>query len=193
MPKGISEQNMEEEAWPEVAVQQLQIAFTIMAALAIDGWIRCYGACLQPEPPKFNTVYSFRQLTSVDDWSMQGEEFYVGLPLGKSYGNVQPQFGASITPQGDLWAGVGATYTRHFGRNQRNYVELAIMPGFYHQGDGVYLGDRPALLRSWIGFGRELKNGNALTFFIDHRSNGYSGDGPNPGIESIGFNYQVRH
>ena len=70
-----------EEEWPEVAVTQLKVAFSIIAALAIDGWLRCTDACLKPEPPKYQTVWSARRLTSVDDWKGHGEEFYVGIPL----------------------------------------------------------------------------------------------------------------
>ena len=179
---------MEEEDWPEVAVEQLKVALAIVAALAIDGWIQCKGECVKPEPKRFETVWSARQI--LKRWQGSGAEFFAAVPIGNSWGNIQPMAAASVTSDGDLWAGAGATYFRNFGKDDRNFVEYTMMPGVYKQGDGHYLGDRP-VLRTAIGIGRRLKNGNEVSFFIDHRSNGFSGNGPNPGLETIGFNYYI--
>ena len=148
----------------------------------------CDTGCLAQSPADRGWTLSVNRTIFEGDYI--GSELYARYDLGHKYGPFQPVFGASITDTGDIWIGNGAAIEWTFGRQDRAFMELSLLPGFYSQGSGPDLG---GLLeaRSGIAMGYEFSNGGKLAVSFDHRSNAdiY---GTNPGLETLGVSYKIQ-
>jgi lipid A 3-O-deacylase len=117
-----------------------------------------------------------------------GEEVYVQRQAGLARGPFGLAYGASITEDGGLWAGLGTT-TTFTTPNDRWYTQFHIMPGLYAKGDEADLGG-PVIFRSGVEVGYTNREGVRTSLSFDHRSNaGLYSD--NPGLETVQFRVSV--
>ncbi|MGB0440974.1 MAG: acyloxyacyl hydrolase, partial [Paracoccaceae bacterium] len=112
-----------------------------------------------------------------------GAELYARYDFGHRNGPFGHTAGLSIGERGELWAGIGQTYS--FGITGNLTAELHAMTGLYEAGDGLDLGG-PIAFRSGIMIEYEGPNGWRYGLGYDHRSNAgiYR---TNPGIETVLF------
>jgi hypothetical protein len=113
-----------------------------------------------------------------------GDEAYIRYDTGLANGPFQTIAGMSYSSFGDLWAGIGHSYTINV-ENTGLYAELHAMTGLYERGSGPDLGG-PIEFRSGVEFGYEWSSGWRAGLSFDHRSNADL-FASNPGIETIQF------
>jgi len=118
-----------------------------------------------------------------------GSEIQARYVAKTSYGPLRPVFGGSISSKGDVWVGAGLKWQRGFGEDQGLYVEFSTMPGLYFKGQGPDLGHEVEI-RSALGLGYKLDNGNSFALTFDHRSNADIA-ATNPGLETLGLRYTI--
>ncbi len=117
-----------------------------------------------------------------------GEELFVRRQTSMARGPFQFTYGASVTEDGGLWAGLGNT-TTYATPNGRWYAQFHAMPGLYAEGSDVDLGG-PIIFRSGIEFGYTNREGVRMSLSFDHRSNaGIYSD--NPGLETVQFRVSI--
>ena len=120
--------------------------------------------------------------------AMPADEFYVRYDLGRNIGPFGTALGFSVGENGEMWLGLGQTYTFDFG-DSPFFAELHAMPGLYAANGGFDLGG-PIEFRSGIELGYE--NGAGVRFGVsyDHRSNAdiFS---QNPGVETMQFRISI--
>ena len=165
----------------------LAVLFVILGPTQM--WTQyCDTGCLARGSADGGLQLSVNRTIFQGDWI--GTELYARYDLGHKYGPFQPVFGASVTDTGDIWIGNGAAIEWTFGRRDRAFMELSLLPGFYKQGSGPDLGG-VLEARSGIAMGYEFANGGKLAVSFDHRSNAdiYS---TNPGLETFGVSYKFR-
>ena len=83
---------------------------------------------------------------------------------------------------GDLFAGIGAVGTWTLGNGW--FIEGTVFPGLYAEdlpGNGLGSGFE---IRSLLGVGRTLRNGDKLSLAIAHKSNAGTAN-PNPGMNAV--------
>ena len=94
----------------------------------------------------------------------------------------------SDSTENDFYVGVGIVATVHM-RN-RWFAEFSAMPGYYSEGISINRLGGDLQFRTLAGLGRTLKNGNAFSVAINHRSNA-STNPFNPGVNSLLVRYHV--
>lgn len=118
------------------------------------------------------------------------EELYFRRDTSLGYGPFQVLYGASLTTDGDFWAGIGAGHRMEWDMGRSDaFVQFSFMPGVYLQGGGPDLGGEVSF-RSAVELGIEDRNGIRYAFSVDHRSNGGLHEG-NPGIETVQFRVSI--
>ncbi|KUJ78661.1 acyloxyacyl hydrolase [Ruegeria profundi] len=101
-------------------------------------------------------------------------------------------WGAALTVDtaGDVHAGVGLIGFYTFA--DRWFVEGSVMPGYYSEGkDRNDLGGE-FQIRSLLGIGYTLNNGDKLSFAITHKSNASTQD-DNPGVNEALLRYHFTY
>lgn len=113
-----------------------------------------------------------------------GNETYIRYDTGIAHGPFQTIAGLSYSSLGDLWAGVGHSYTIG-DESDGLFAEFHAMTGIYEFQGGPDLGG-PIEFRSGIEVGYQWPSGWRAGLSYDHRSNAelYA---TNPGIETIQF------
>lgn len=109
------------------------------------------------------------------DWSLVGFDWGLGVT-------------AQLHEAGDVFFGAGVQGQRDFANGW--FIEASLMPGLYDEGkEGNDLGSAFEI-RSLVGVGRELRNGNRLSLAVSHISNASTGDS-NPGLNAISLRFHV--
>ena len=142
--------------------------------------------CLAPVATESRTELSVGQV--VFDGRAIGEEAYLRRLTGLQRGPFQLGWGASVSDQGALWAGLGAI-TTYTSSDQRWFVQFHLMPGLYAAGRGPDLGG-PVAFRSGIDLGWQHPDGLRISLAVDHRSNAGLYD-RNPGLETVRIGVSV--
>lgn len=146
---------------------------------AYDG---CDNACLArndvPARMSLSTGALYSQFNEI------GTETYIRYDTGISHGPFQTIAGLSYSSLGDLWAGLGHSYSMSAG-DTGLFAEFHAMTGIYERSGGPDLGG-PIEFRSGVEVGYEWPSGWRAGVSYDHRSNAelYA---TNPGIETIQF------
>ncbi len=111
-----------------------------------------------------------------------GEEIYLRRETRHANGPFQVAYGLSASNDGELWAGIGHTYTMT-NASENLFLKFHAMTGLYDEGSGVDLGG-PVEFRSGVEVGFQNRAGVRFSLGVDHRSNAglYS---PNPGLETV--------
>ncbi len=108
---------------------------------------------------------------------LHGDSFFERGNLSVGWGGV-----ASIQETGDAFLGGGLVGT--FELQNRWFIETSVMPGAYFESEeGNDLGSTFEI-RSLLGVGRTLNNGNAVSLSVSHKSNASTAD-RNPGVNSV--------
>lgn len=112
------------------------------------------------------------------------QEIYYRRESSLAHGPLQFTYGASVTADGDLWGGAGASIRSDWEMGHSDaFLQLSLIPGVYLQNGGPDLGG-PLSIRSGIEFGLEAKSGIRYAISLDHRSNGGAYQS-NPGLETL--------
>ncbi|MEL6685347.1 MAG: acyloxyacyl hydrolase [Pseudomonadota bacterium] len=143
----------------------------------------CPTDCLQQSqaPERIHVQYGDTYFQEDDI----GEEIFISYDMPKRYGAIQPTFGASLTTDNDFWIGAGGKWSTERISDSPIFIELALMPGLWVQGDGPDLGF-PLQWRGSLGAGVNFGDTGSLSVFFDHRSNA-NATALNPGIETLGI------
>lgn len=146
---------------------------------AYDG---CNEACLARNDADARLSVSSGALYS--QMNEIGTETYIRYDTGIAHGPFQTIAGLSYSSLGDLWAGIGHSYTIGAG-DQGLFAEFHAMTGIYERQGGPDLGG-PIEFRSGVEVGYQWPSGWRAGLSYDHRSNAelYA---HNPGIETIMF------
>jgi len=146
------------------------------------------GGCVAPNPRDPYNGFSAGAVYFQGD--RISEELYYRRMTEEAYGPFHLSYGASVTSDGDVWAGIGFADEIEWDMgNGQGFVQVSFMPGLYLQGDGPDLGG-PILARAGIEFGYEADNGVRFAIGVDHRSHGGIYD-ENPGLETIHFRVSI--
>lgn len=108
---------------------------------------------------------------------LHGDSFFERGNFSAGWGGV-----ASIQETGDAFVGVGLVGT--FELKNRWFVETSVMPGAYFESEEANDLGSAFEIRSLLGVGRTLHNGNAVSLSISHKSNASTAD-RNPGVNSV--------
>ena len=152
----------------------------VMASFGDMSLNYCDNGCFAPNPVESRLSVSAGSVVFLEE--AISEEVFLRYDFGVSYGPFQPAVGASMTSDGDVWAGAGFLWTGSFF-DDSGYVQLSVMPGLWERGDGPDLG-HAIEFRSGIEIGYEARNGWRYGLSLDHRSNAGIGD-LNPGVETL--------
>ena len=114
--------------------------------------------------------------------STTGAEVYLRRDTRVAYGPFRLTYGASLSEDGEAWAGAGFAY-RFQPQAWNWYAEFHLMPGLYAEGSGADLGG-PVQFRSGLELGYETRRGLRIGLGFDHRSNGGLRS-RNPGLETV--------
>ncbi|WP_170344935.1 acyloxyacyl hydrolase [Ruegeria atlantica] len=85
---------------------------------------------------------------------------------------------------------VGAGLVGLYSLNERWFVEGSVMPGYYHASDDKNDLGGDFQIRSLLGLGYSLNNGNRMSVAITHKSNASTND-ENPGVNAILLRYHL--
>ncbi len=101
---------------------------------------------------------------------------------------VSATWGSALTVDtaGDVHIGIGLIGFYTFA--DRWFVEGSVMPGYFSEGDSLNDLGGEFQIRSLVGLGYTLNNGNKLSFAITHKSNASTQD-DNPGVNSALVRY----
>lgn len=105
-------------------------------------------------------------------------------PFDGRFLGAMPAFavGVDLHTTGDIFVGAGAGLRWSLG--EAWFVDLSVMPGFYHDSrSGNDLGGS-FQFRSSFGLGYRFDNRSALSLAITHKSNAHLND-VNPGVEEL--------
>ena len=117
-----------------------------------------------------------------------GREIYARYDTKLAHGPFQTIVGASYSSLGDIWAGIGHSYTLAEGETGP-FAEVHAMTGLYLNGSGPDLGGLVEF-RSGAELGYRWESGLRVGLSYDHRSN--AGIFPNnPGIETVQLRVSV--
>lgn len=86
----------------------------------------------------------------------------------------------------DVHIGIGLIGTYTFA--DRWFVEGSVMPGYFSEGDELNDLGGEFQIRSLLGLGYTLNNGNSVSLAISHKSNASTQD-DNPGVNSVLLRY----
>ena len=162
------------------------VAFLI-AGLVDAGFNHCgNGGCFaKNEVQAYNSVSAGQ---TVFQENSVGREFYFRRSTRHADGPFQRIWGVSATDDGELWAGLGHSWTLT-NRRQNLFMEFHAMTGLYEQGSGVDLGG-PIEFRSGVEVGYQTPKGMRISLSVDHRSNlGIYED--NPGLETVQIRFSL--
>lgn len=109
------------------------------------------------------------------DWDLLGFETGAGLTV-------------QLHEEGDVFLGVGLQGQRAL-RNDW-FIEASIMPGLFEEGLPANDLGSTFEIRSLVGIGRVLPNGNRVSLALSHISNASVGD-RNPGLNALSFRLHV--
>ncbi len=126
------------------------------------------------------------QLAVREAGGVRETEIYARRETALGLGPFDVVYGAAISDRGGLWAGAGLSLDVGMGGGWR--MDGSVMPGLYHEGNGVDLG-HTIQFRSGIGVSRGMGPGR-LGLGIDHMSNGDLG-AVNPGSDGIYLRYRI--
>ena len=108
---------------------------------------------------------------------LHGDSFFERGNFSAGWGGV-----ASVQETGDAFIGGGLVGT--FQLRNRWFIETSVMPGAYFESEeGNDLGSTFEI-RSLLGVGRTLNNGNAISLSVSHKSNASTAE-RNPGVNSV--------
>ncbi|MEP4770026.1 MAG: acyloxyacyl hydrolase [Roseibium sp.] len=92
----------------------------------------------------------------------------------------------TIDTAADVHIGIGLIGTYTFA--DRWFVEGSVMPGYFSEGDALNDLGGEFQIRSLLGLGYTLNNGNSVSLAITHKSNASTQD-DNPGVNSVLLRY----
>lgn len=147
-----------------------------------EAFDECDSGCLARNDVPSRVSISAGQLYS--QGLVIGDEAYVRFDSGLAHGPFQTIAGLSYSSLGDIWVGVGHSYT--IGSEGGGlFAEFHAMTGLYEHSGGPDLGG-PIEFRSGVELGYQWPSGWRAGLSYDHRSNAelYAS---NPGIETIQF------
>ncbi len=120
------------------------------------------------------------------------DQAIVSLEYQHSPFHDAPRFSATwggaltVSEDGDTHVGLGLI--GFFNFSERWYVEGSIMPGYFNAGNDLNDLGGDFQVRSLLGLGYTLNNGNDLSLAITHKSNASTND-DNPGVDSLVLRY----
>ena len=94
----------------------------------------------------------------------------------------------TVDTAGDIHVGIGLIGFYTFA--DRWFVEGSVMPGYFAEGDELNDLGGEFQIRSLLGVGYTLNNGNKLSVAITHKSNASTQD-DNPGVNSALLRYHL--
>lgn len=94
----------------------------------------------------------------------------------------------SVDESGDTHIGAGLIGL--YSLNERWFVEGSVMPGYYNAGDDKNDLGGEFQIRSLLGLGYSLNNGNRLSVAVTHKSNASTND-KNPGVNAVLLRYHL--
>ncbi len=111
----------------------------------------------------------------------QHRPFYEATRVSATWGSA-----LTVDTAGDVHIGIGLIGFYTFA--DRWFVEGSVMPGYFSEGDSLNDLGGEFQIRSLVGLGYTLNNGNKLSFAITHKSNASTQD-DNPGVNSALVRY----
>lgn len=109
------------------------------------------------------------------DWTILGFETGLGAT-------------AQLHQEGDIFLGIGVQAQRELRNGW--FIEASLMPGLFEEGTAANDLGSTFEIRSLIGVGRELRNGNRVSLALSHISNASIGD-RNPGLNALSLRYHI--
>lgn len=109
------------------------------------------------------------------DWSFLGFEWGLGVT-------------AQWHEENDIFVGAGIQGQRELANGW--FLEASLMPGLFEEGIAANDLGSTFEIRSLVGVGRELRNGNRMSLAFSHISNASVGD-RNPGLNSLSLRYHI--
>ena len=115
----------------------------------------------------------------------QHRPFHQGTRFSTAWGTA-----LTVDTAGNIHAGVGLIGFYTFA--DRWFVEGSVMPGYYAEGDELNDLGGEFQIRSLLGIGFALNNGNKLSFAVTHKSNASTQDS-NPGVNQALMRYHFTY
>ncbi|MGI9367233.1 MAG: acyloxyacyl hydrolase [Ruegeria sp.] len=113
----------------------------------------------------------------------QHNPFHEATRFSATWGGV-----ATVDADGDFHLGLGLIGFYTFA--DRWFLEGSIMPGYYHAGNDLNDLGGDFQIRSLLGLGYTLNNGNKLSLAASHKSNASTED-DNPGVNELQLRYHI--
>ena len=151
-----------------------------------DAYSDCKTGCLAKNEvqPRLSVSHGSLQFKGNDI----GSETYIRYDTKHANGPYQTIVGASYSNLGDVWVGVGHSYTLAL-EDSGFFAEVHAMTGVYHHSGGPDLGG-PIEFRSGAELGYRWDSGWRLGASYDHRSNAEL-FAQNPGVETVQIRLSV--
>ena len=113
----------------------------------------------------------------------QHRPFYEATRLSATWGGA-----LTVDQSGDIHVGAGLIGTYNFA--ERWFVEGSVMPGYFSESEERNDLGGSFQIRSLIGVGYTLNNGNKVSAALTHKSNASTQE-ENPGVNSVLLRYHL--
>lgn len=143
--------------------------FALVAPAAAQEWV-------------FGVGYSDFSRNGAEDSALISAEYH-HTPFYEN-GRLSSAFGAVLSAQteGDVFVGAGLVATLDL--NDKWFLETSVMPGAFFESAALNDLGSTFEIRSLLGVGRNLNNGQKVSLAILHKSNASTGN-INPGVNSV--------
>ncbi|WP_245222587.1 acyloxyacyl hydrolase [Ruegeria sp. HKCCSP351] len=99
-------------------------------------------------------------------------------------------WGAALTVDEDGDTHIGAGLIGQYALSDRWFVEGSVMPGYYNASNDLNDLGGDFQIRSLLGLGYNLNNGNSVSVALTHKSNASTND-ENPGVNALLVRYHL--
>ncbi|MEM6658194.1 MAG: acyloxyacyl hydrolase [Pseudomonadota bacterium] len=159
-----------------------------MKSLCLSAALVVAATAVQAQSVIFGAGYADYSEDTADDLAIfsveyQHAPFYEATRLSATWGAA-----LTVDTDGDTHVGVGLVGAYSFA--DRWFAELSVMPGYYNAANDLNDLGGNFQIRSLLGVGYSLDNGNKISLAVTHKSNA-STDDPNPGVNAFFLRYHL--